>query len=192
MVAAWAGSEPFEGVLASARAGGERAFAELWRWLHPPLLRWLAVVAPGNVEDVSSEVWVSVTRGLTAFEGDERDFRGWIFTLARRRAIDWARQRARQPKVAELGDLDVVDPLATSSLRVDEASELAAAVALLQQLTPDQREVVALRAIVGMTVGETAAVVGKSEGAVRVLCHRGLRAIADQLDAEQVTRGATA
>ena len=192
MVAAWAGSESFEGVLASSRAGDERAFAVLWRWLQPPLLRWLAVVAPGNVEDVSSEVWLSVTRGLTEFQGDERNFRGWVFTLARRRAIDWARRQARQPKHVELGELDMVDPTATSSALVDEAGALAEALALLHQLTPDQREVLALRVIVGMTVGETAAVVDKTEGAVRVLCHRGLRAIAERLEAEHVTRGATA
>jgi RNA polymerase sigma-70 factor (ECF subfamily) len=58
-------------------------------------------------------------------------------------------------------------------------------------LTPEQREAVALRVIVGMTVGETAAVVHKSEGAVRILCHRGLRALAQQLDAERLAEGVT-
>jgi RNA polymerase sigma-70 factor (ECF subfamily) len=75
---------------------------------------------------------------------------------------------------------------------VDEANALAAAVALLRQLTPDQREVVALRVIVGMTVRETAMVVDKSEGAVRVLCHRGLRTMAERIEAEQAARGALA
>ena len=66
---------------------------------------------------------------------------------------------------------------------VDAAAALAAALTLLGQLTPDQREVVALRVIVGMSVGEAAAVVGKTEGAVRVLCHRALRTLATSLDA---------
>jgi RNA polymerase sigma-70 factor (ECF subfamily) len=191
-VAGWTSSESFADVLGRARAGDERAFAVLWRWLQPPLLRWLAVVSPENVEDVSSDVWLSITRHLAAFDGDEEDFRGWVFTVARRRAIDAARRRSRQPKVASLGELDIADPAVTSSLLVDEASALAAAVALLQQLTPDQREVVALRVIVGMTVRETATVVAKSEGAVRVLCHRGLRTMAARIEAEQAARGAPA
>ena len=69
---------------------------------------------------------------------------------------------------------------------MDAAAALAAALTLLRQLTVDQREVVALRVIVGMTVGETAAVVGKTDGAVRVLCHRALRTLADRLNAAEL------
>ena len=160
--------------------------------MNPPLLRWLSVVAPGSGEDVASDVWLSVTQGIAAFDGGEGDFRGWVFTVARRRAIDWARRRARQPRLAAAAGVDVVDPAATSSVLVDTETALASTLALLQQLTPDQREVVALRVIVGMTVSETAAVVNKSEGAVRVLSHRGLRLLADRLVAEPRAEGVTA
>ena len=179
----WAGDRRFEEVFAAARAGDEGAFAELWRWLHPPLRRWLAVVAPGDVDDVESEAWLSIARGLDSFDGGEGEFRGWVFTIARRRAIDWERRRRRQPPSAALDGVDVADPSGSAASRVDAATALAAALTLLGQLTPDQREVVALRVIVGMSVAETAAVVGKTEGAVRVLCHRALRTLAERLDA---------
>jgi RNA polymerase sigma-70 factor (ECF subfamily) len=188
-VGEWAGRRAFADVLALARAGDETAFAELWRWLHPPLVRWLTVVC-GDVDDVESEVWLSISRSLGSFEGDERAFRGWVFTIARRRAIDWARHRRRQPQVAAIGEVDIADGWATSAALVESVASLEAALALLQRLSPDQREVLALRVIVGMTVGETAAVVRKSEGAVRILCHRGLRALAQQLDAERPVEGA--
>ncbi len=188
---AWAGADAFDDVLVSARAGDELAFASLWRWLNPPLVRWLTVVAPWNGEDVASEVWLSVSRGLASFEGGERQFRGWVFTIARRRAVDWARRRRRQPPLAALDGIDVVDPMAASSATVEAETALDAALAMLRTLTVAQREVVALRVIVGMTVRETAAVVSKSEAAVRVLCHRGLRALAQQLDAEQLAEGVT-
>src|SRR4051794_19838622 len=68
----WAGPEPFAATLAAARAGDEDAFAQLWRWAHPPLLRWLRVVAPDGAEDLASEVWVSVIRCLDSFDGGER------------------------------------------------------------------------------------------------------------------------
>ena len=155
------------------------------------MLRWLTVTAPGGVEDVASEVWLTVTRSLGAFEGDERDFRAWVFTVARRRAIDWARRRKREPRCAPLDGFDVADPSATSSSLVDADIALEAALTLLQQLTPDQREVVALRVIAGLTVSETAAIVDKSDGAVRVLSHRALRTLAQQLGADQLTRGVT-
>jgi len=89
----------FAGVLSAAASGDELAFARLWRDVHPALLRYLRVLTKDETvaEDVAAEVWVDVTRRLGSFTGDESAFRGWLFTLARRRAIDaWrAAQRAR-------------------------------------------------------------------------------------------------
>jgi RNA polymerase sigma-70 factor (ECF subfamily) len=189
VVEPWVGPGAFEDVLKRARTGDESAFAVLWRWLHPPLLRWLGVVAPDGGDDVASEVWLSVVRGLDSFEGGEREFRGWVFTIARRRAVDWARHRRRQPVTAILNGVDMAAPVdASETLLADAAIE--AAVSLLRELSPDQAEVVALRVIAGLTVTETASVVNKSDGAVRVLCHRGLRALARRLHAE-VREGVT-
>ena len=185
----WEGRRAFGEVLVSARAGDDDAFAELWRWLHPPLLRWLTVVAPRDVEDVESEAWLSVARGLDSFEGGAADFRGWVFTIARRRAIDWARRHRRRPPAGAFDTVDVVDPNGSSSSLVDDAHAVDMATAVLRQLTPDQREVVSLRVIVGMTVAETAAIVGKSEGAVRVVCHRALRSLARRLDTKVLADG---
>jgi RNA polymerase sigma-70 factor (ECF subfamily) len=175
-VEAWGGPGAFADVLDAARAGDDRAFSALWRWLNPALLRWLAVTVPDGGDDVASEVWVSIVRGLDVFEGDERRFRGWAFTMARRRAIDWGRRRRRHLDAPLPDNVDPPSPTDASE-GVWEATAVEAAVALLRSLKPDQAEVVALRVIAGLTVAETAAVVDKSEGAVRVLCHRGLRAL---------------
>ena len=169
----------------AARAGDDRSFAELWRWLHAPLVRWLSVVVSGDVEDIESEVWLSITRNLASFRGDEQDFRGWVFTIARRRAIDWGRHRQRQPRTTDLDGVEIADRTVAGSLETDTA----AALAMLRTLTPEQREALALRIIVGMSARETAAVVNRSEGAVRILCHRGLRTLARQLDTDRLADG---
>jgi RNA polymerase sigma-70 factor (ECF subfamily) len=78
----------FAAVLAGALGGDEQAFARLWRDLHPALLRYLQVVTPGAAEDVASETWLEVVRGLGQFTGDETGFRSWVFTIARHRALD--------------------------------------------------------------------------------------------------------
>ena len=190
-MARWTGT-PFADVLAAAQDGDEEAFASLWRWLQPSLLRWLRVVAHDNVEDIASEVWLAVARNLERFVGDDSDFSGWLFTIGRRRAIDWSRRRGRQVDQSALGSEDVADSSIGSERYVEDAAAAEAAVALLRTLTPDQAEVVALRVIVGMSVAEAAAVVGKSESAVRVLCHRGLRSLAAHLREADLTRGVTA
>jgi RNA polymerase sigma-70 factor (ECF subfamily) len=186
-VEAWADRAAFVDVLDGARAGDESAFSILWRWLQPPLLRWLAIVAPDGGEDVAADVWLSVVRGLDSFDGGEREFRGWVFTIARRRAIDWGRNRRRQPTTVELDGVDIPAAIDPSEVISGEVA-VETAIAMLRKLHPDQAEVVALRVIAGFTVPETAAVVNKSDGAVRVLCHRGLRSLARRLQRDLETR----
>ena len=185
---AWAGPDSFEEALTNASGGDERAFAALWRWANPSLLRWLRVVAPDGGEDLASEVWVSVVRALDSFQGGEPEFRAWFFTIARRRAIDSGRRRRRRPQVVGLEGVDAPHPVDMSEVLAGDAA-VEAAIALLRQLRPDQAEVVALRVIGGLTVPETAAVVGRSDTAVRVLCHRGLRTLATCFTTDLVARG---
>jgi RNA polymerase sigma-70 factor (ECF subfamily) len=108
-----------------------------------------------------------------------------VFTIARRRAIDWRRHRQRQLRVTDLDGVDVGDHTEAYSPQTDTA----AALAMLGTLTPEQREALALRVIVGMSVRETAAVVQRSEGAVRILCHRGLRTLSRQLASDRPVEG---
>jgi RNA polymerase sigma-70 factor (ECF subfamily) len=175
----WTGAAPFSETVAAATSGDERAFASLWRWLHPSLARYLQVVAPWEWEDLASEVWYSVARDLGSFSGDERAFRAWTLTIARHRVIDAARRRSRRVETLPIIDVDRAAEGDASTFATTEA-ELAEAMAQIRALPPSQADVVALRVIGGLTVAETAEALGKSEGAVRVLAHRGLRHLAER------------
>lgn len=172
----------FGGYLADARAGDEYAFAVLWRDLNPALLRYLRVVAPATAEDTAADVWLEVCRGLGRFRGDEAGFRSWVFTVARMRAIDAARQAARRPvrplPPDQLPDRPAADDPAGAALEAQATRE---ALALIAALPPDQAEVVALRVIAGLDATQVGEIVGKRPGTVRVLAHRGLRRLAQHL-----------
>lgn len=161
-----------------ARTGDVDAFAALYRSLHPLLLRYLRVAAAGQQEDLAAQVWLEVTERLPRFRGDGEDFRGWLFTLARRRTIDAHRRRARTP--AQVDAQALVAMAAPGGVAEDalEALDTRRALASIAQLPPEQAQVVALRVIGGLDVNQVAAALGKSPGAVRVLCHRGLRRLA--------------
>jgi RNA polymerase sigma-70 factor (ECF subfamily) len=178
----------FPGVLRAAAKGDEAAFARLWRDAHPPLLRYLRVLAGGAAEDVAGEVWLEVARGLARFKGGEKEFRAWLLTLARRRVVDMRRYHARRPVwlTADTDDLDRPGTDDTAAAALDNLST-EAAVALIATLPRAQAEVIALRFIAGLDVGQVARIVGKRPGAVRVAAHRGLRALAAQLG-PRVTR----
>ena len=167
-----------------AARGDEAAFARLWRDSQPPLLRYLRVVTGDNPDDVASEVWLEVARGLERFRGGEGEFRAWLFTLARRRVIDVRRYHARRPVVltGDPGDLDRRAGDDTAATVLENVST-DAALELISTLPREQAEIIVLRVIVCLDVGQVAELVGKKPGAVRVAAHRGLRTLAARLSA---------
>ena len=171
--------EEFADLLTAAQSGSEAAFSRLWRNANPALLRYLRVIAPGAEEDIAAETWVHVVRGLASFRGGEQAWRAWLFTTARRRAIDLARHRSRRPEAA-LDDLTAAQ-LPSSADSAETAFEnlsTAAAIGLLAGLPPMQAEVILLRVVAGLDTESVARLLRKSPGAVRVAAHRGLRRLA--------------
>jgi RNA polymerase sigma-70 factor, ECF subfamily len=176
--------EQFESVIASAKTGAEWAITALYRDFAPGLLRYLRTQAPGEAEDLASEVWMNAAIGLARFEGDEAGFRYWLFSIARRRVIDFRRREQRRRMLNSLEPTsasDAVDP-ETQALM---ASERESALAHIAGLPPAQAEVVLLRVVGGLAVEEVAAIVGKKPGAVRVLQHRALKRLSRKLVRER-------
>jgi RNA polymerase sigma-70 factor, ECF subfamily len=174
--------EGFPKVLSAAADGDGAAFAALWRDSHPPLLRYLWVAAGDAAEDLASDVWLDVARRIAKFKGGEPEFRGWLFTLARRRVIDRHRYEARHPE-SPTGDIEPLDRPASDDTFAAALEDMTtdAALALIATLPRDQAEIIVLRVVVGMDATDVAALVGKSPGAVRVAAHRGLRALSARL-----------
>jgi RNA polymerase sigma-70 factor, ECF subfamily len=178
--------EQFPAVLIAARAGADWAWAEIYRDLAPSVLGYLRARGADEPEDLAGEVFLQVVRDLGRFEGGEREFRAWVFVVAHHRLIDDARRRTRRP-VEAAGDLP------TDELRSPDAQEEAfdsiAAVRvrrLIGRLAPDQRDVLLLRVLGGLTVAEVADVIGKRPGAVKALQRRGLATLERALSREGV------
>ena len=170
----------FTQALDAARRGDARALATLWRELQPALLRYLQAGDPDAAEDLASETWLEVTRRLDRFSGGEREFRGWLFTIARHRLID-ARRRAARHRTAPVAWLPdrpgVEDPVA--DVLVDLSTR--ASLRLVSELPPEQAAAVRLRVMAGLDTDQVAEIMGKQPGNVRVLSHRGLRTLARRL-----------
>jgi RNA polymerase sigma-70 factor (ECF subfamily) len=180
------------GLLARARSGDEAAFLGLWRGLQPPLLRYLRVFGCDDPDDVASETWFQVLRDLHKFSGDDGDFRRWLFTVARHRAIDAARARARR-RVSTLADgLDGLADGQTVEDQVLDGMSVRQAITMLAGLSQDQAEAVALRIIADLDTAAVASILGKSPGAVRVALHRGLRVLAADPRVQALASGAGA
>lgn len=167
----------FDNALIRARAGDPEGFCVLWKNLQADLRRYLQGLGCDEAEDVASETWLHAIRDLRGFTGAGTDFRAWLFSIGRHRAIDAARSRARfRDKVRNLvsGSEPDARPVEDEVL-FRLSSEQAAA--LMAGLTGDQAAVVGLRVIAGLDTDNTAEILSKSRGAVRACLHRGLRTL---------------
>jgi RNA polymerase sigma-70 factor, ECF subfamily len=165
----------FPAVLDAARLGDRDAISDLYRRFNPSLVRFLEG-RTGTGADLAQETWIAVFASLAGFDGDEEQFRSWLFTIARRRVVDHWRRVSRQP-VTTHAPVEVEAVTAPDSAG-DELIAREAITDLVRDLSPDQADVVLLRVVGGLNVEEVAEIVGKSPGAIRVIQHRALRRLA--------------
>jgi RNA polymerase sigma-70 factor (ECF subfamily) len=176
---------PEDADVAAAQRGDVRAFERLFLSVQPPLLRYLRTLVGDDCADVASETWLQVTRDLPRFRGGGGDFKRWVVTIGRHRALDHLRAARRRPS-------DPVDPAALpvrtapddTFYATEEAIATRRALALIAQLPRDQAEAVLLRVVVGLDAPAAAKVLGKRAGAVRMATSRGLARL-EQLVADQ-------
>lgn len=161
----------FADALTAAKCGDEGAFVQIFRSVQPQLLRLLRALARDLAEDLASETWLQVVRGLAGFEGDEPSFRAWVFSIARARRIDRLCADGRRPSVVDIDSLDRADLPGHADVAeaVERRTSTQEALRLIATLPGDQAEVILLRVVAGLDVAHTARVVGRHPGTVRVL-----------------------
>lgn len=166
-----------------AKVGDVDALGQLWREYQHLLLRYFRAKGMAEPDDLASIVWIEVATGIHRFVGSEHDFRRWLFTIASRRRIDDIRSVQRRRRGTERNQPHRDELVAPSASDVgDRSLALDRAIELVASLPPGQREAVTLRVIGDLNVSEVAAIMGRREGTVRVLVHRGLKRLAEQTD----------
>jgi RNA polymerase sigma-70 factor, ECF subfamily len=165
--------------LRAASRGEEAGFVALYRDLQPRLLRYATALVGAEAEDVTAETWLQVARDLRGFRGDLDGFRGWVSTICRNRAMDWARTRTRRPAHPTEMDALAEHPDTTDAHgSAVEGMSTRWAMAQILALPRTEAEAVLLRAVVGLDATTAGKVLGKRPGAVRVAAHRGLKRLA--------------
>ncbi len=173
----------FSSVLDAARTGADWAWERIYDSLAPTIIGYLRARGAPDPEGVAGDVFIQLVRDIGRFEGDEAGFRSWVFVMAHHRLLDDLRRRRRRPETVappesmaaleDGGDLEggVLDSVTTAELR-----------ALIETLTPPQRDVILLRVFGDLKVEEVAKAVGKRPGAVKALQRRGLEALRAKLE----------
>jgi RNA polymerase sigma factor (sigma-70 family) len=159
-----------EALMTAYVAGDEAAFDELFRRYAPLLERAMRRRLPSDsdAQDVVQQTFLQLHRARFDFDASRR-FRPWLFTIAFNLQRELSRSRARKPTTSLEPDAASCDP----AVRGD-VEDVHRALATL----PDQtREVIALHWLEGLSFADVAALVGASEGAVKIRAHRGYEAL---------------
>lgn len=168
-----------ESLVRAAQRGDADAFAQIYQRFFDRVYKYL-LVRVGNAheaEDLTQEVFVRVLEALPSFRWRGLPFAAWVFRITHNLVVDRHRRRsvAGDPLPLEAAlpipsghDVEHQAALTLDGERLQRA---------LDGLTPAQKQVVLLRFIAGLSVGETARVVGRSENAVKALQHSALRAL---------------
>jgi RNA polymerase sigma-70 factor (ECF subfamily) len=166
-----------------ARGGDAEAFGMLYDHYSTPVYRFLyyRVGSVALAEDLMSETFFRALRSMSSFRWQGKDFGAWLMTIARNLTADhYKAGRTRLEYATEdMSPHDSVTEGPESSVLASLTNE-----ALLQALTElphEQQECLIMRFLQGLSIAETAAVLGRSEGAVKQLQLRGVRNLAKLL-----------
>jgi len=181
--------------LATAAAGGdEAAMGELFEMYVDPIYRFVHIKTRNHVEteDLCQDVWMRVVRSIDKYEPRGAGFPGWLFTIAGNAVKDYYRRSSNRPETPTADMLNLNSPSIEVSpeeaaLRSEVSHELAKA---MGRLPSKQRQCVTLRFFEGLSLAETASIMGTTIGNVKVTQHRALKVLARVLPDEMRILGA--
>jgi RNA polymerase sigma-70 factor (ECF subfamily) len=179
--------EQFQGVLAAAVEGAEWAWADLYHEYAGRVNGYVRARGAADPDDLVGEVFLQIARNLAEFEGDEAAFRSWLFMVAHHRVIDERRRLGRRPAKL-VDDFSMFDRPAQANVEYEALGNISVEniYQLFGSLTDDQRNVLMLRIVGGMTLAEVAETLGKRLGAVTQLQRRALGALRRGLERQEV------
>lgn len=172
-----------DSVLDAAKLGADWAWSALYGEIAGPVMGFFRCRGVADPEEAAGDVFFEVARGLTDFEGGEESFRTFVFVLAYKRLLVENRYSTRRSRTV-LADR-VLDHLRADVevMGVVDATEIPGEVRrAFEILTPDQRDVLTLRIVAGLSVDQVAEVLNRGAKAVSDLQRQGMGRVRGQVD----------
>ena len=168
-------------IVTRAQQGDADAFGQLYDRYVDVVYRYIQYRVSGSAlaEDLTSETFLRALRRITSYTWQGRDFGAWLVTIARNLIADHYKSGKYRLEVATS---DLVEAGADRREEGPENEVLAALtnetlLEAVKQLNAEQQECIALRFLQGMSVAETAQIMGKNEGAIKALQYRAVKSL---------------
>ncbi|HET6167872.1 MAG TPA: sigma-70 family RNA polymerase sigma factor [Marmoricola sp.] len=168
-----------------ARNGDKDAFGQLYDHYQPSVYRFLyyRVGSMTLAEDLTAETFFRALRSMHSFRWQGKDFGAWLMTIARNLTADHFKAgRTRLEQTTE--DMQTLDSTSDGP-EIEVLSSLTneSLLRALGELPTEQRECLIMRFLQGLSIAETAEILGRSSGAVKQLQLRGVRNLAKLIPA---------
>ncbi|GAA2019619.1 hypothetical protein GCM10009740_04790 [Terrabacter terrae] len=167
-----------------AQGGDREAFAQLYDLYVDTVFRYVLVRVANRAlaEDLTSETFMRAMRRIDSFTWQGKDIAAWFVTIARNLIADHVKSARFRFEVATADMRDADERVDAPDTEVLTRLRDERLVAAIRQLGPDQAECITLRFLQGLSLADTARVLGKSEGAVKQLQLRATRALRKSLE----------
>ncbi|WP_202925934.1 sigma-70 family RNA polymerase sigma factor [Goekera deserti] len=177
------GQEAVWALVTRAQEGDGEAFGQLYDRYVDMVFRFLyhRVADRSTAEDFTSETFTRALRRIDSLSFQGRDVGAWLVTIARNIVLDHVKSSRYRLEVSTADMRDADRATAGPEDAVLQGLTNEQLLACVAQLAPDQQECIALRFLQGMSVAETAAAMGRKDGAVKALQHRAVRRLAGLL-----------
>lgn len=173
-------------LLERARKYEVRALAEIYDRYAEPIYRYLYRIVgdAAQAEDLTSEVFVKLLQALQTPRSPNDKLQGWLYRVAHNLAMDWFREQGKATTLElDEGFLSDGDSPPQEAERRETRQRLRDA---LRRLTPAQQRVILLRYGEGFKLAQVCEMMGKSEGAVKILQHRAVNRLRRLLESEGI------
>lgn len=169
-----------------AQGGDTEAFGQLYDLYVTGIYRYLYLKTGSAhiAEDLTSDTFLRALRALNTYQFHGKDFGAWLTTIARNLVADHFKSRRVRSEITT----DAVPERPTSASGPESVALAAlsneALMGAVNSLPDDQRECILLRFIQQLSIADTAAILGRSEGAIKQLQLRAIRNLAKKVDGD--------
>ena len=172
-----------EKLVKDAIRGEASAFGSLYDRYQPRIYRfvYLKVSHREEAEDLTHQIFLSAWQNMASFSPREGvPFSAWLYGIARNKIIDHYRVR-RQAISLEDANQETFQIAPASDRNAELALMTTRIRSALKTMSADFREVIILRFVEEMSIKETSAIMNKSNGAIKILQHRAIKALRESL-----------
>lgn len=171
-----------EKIIKQAKGGDQPSFGALYDHYITPIYRFVMVKTNhrADAEDLTHEVFLSAWQNLKNYKFQGFPFSSWLYQIARNKIIDYYRTKKIHHSIDDV-DENLFEIVGALEGGLDKSIALESVKTALADLSPDQQDVIVMKFIEDLSNEEIAKVMGKSDGAIRLLQHRAVNNLKSKL-----------